>query len=141
MFQWRDDFGIGVPEIDAQHNTLFRTAEEVHKALLGGHGQDILVKVFVRLIAYTRTHFAAEEKLMQASGYPEYERHKAMHVEFTAKVKQFCRDLNSGRIPLTAALLKFLEGWLAEHICEADRRLGIHLRAKSQLLPPVARIG
>ncbi len=139
MFQWSDEYAVGVPKIDAQHQELFRTAQEVHKALLKGHGQDVMVRVFVRLVAYTHKHFTAEEELMEALHYPEIDHHKAMHEEFRAKVKQFCGELSSGRAPLTSQVLKFLETWLSQHICQADRRLGIYMRAKSQLDPSRAR--
>lgn len=53
-----------------QHKKLVSMVNEMYQAMSQGKGNDVVGKVLNDLIAYTRTHFAAEEKLMQTNGYP-----------------------------------------------------------------------
>ena len=72
-FEWKDSYSVKVGALDNQHKKLFATAEELHKAMLSGHGSDKAGEVFGRLIDYTVNHFAAEEKEVfpLAEGFPE----------------------------------------------------------------------
>lgn len=131
MFEWKQEYCIGHPEIDLQHRRLFELAGELYAAMAAGKGKEALSKILGNLISYTKTHFANEERLMQAVHYPEYRKHKEFHDALTAKVIAFQHDFESGRIGLTVGLLQFLRDWLAHHIGETDRKIAEYLRAKA----------
>jgi hemerythrin len=122
MFAWQDSYSIGVQEIDAQHRRLFSLADELHTAMSGGKGKDVLETVLRNLITYTKTHFAAEERLMQRCSYPDLAAHRAQHNELTQKVLQLQRDFESGKLMLTLEAMQFLSDWLRMHIGGSDRK-------------------
>jgi hemerythrin len=127
LFQWKDDYLVGQPDIDRQHKKLFQLADQLHGAMTAGKGKDVLMETLGDLIDYTKRHFAAEEALMQRSNYPGYAEHKAFHDKLTAQVVQFQTDFASGKSIVTIQLLQFLKDWLQHHIGETDRKIAVYL--------------
>ncbi len=131
MFEWKDAYSVGFAEIDAQHKALFQIVGELHQSMLAGNAKQVLGEILARLIAYTKRHFATEERLMQAAGYPEYATHKAIHETLTKQVLDFQKDFNAGRAAMTVQILQFLKDWLQKHIANTDKRLGAYLQSKA----------
>jgi len=131
LFQWKEELSVGHPDIDSQHKMLFRYADELHTAMLAGKGKDIVGQTLSDLIAYTKRHFAAEEKLMQTHHYPGYPPHKAEHDALTQKVVKLQQDFLSGRVALTGAIMQFLSDWLNHHIGEIDKKVGRYLQQQA----------
>ena len=122
LFSWKDIYGIGVPDIDAQHRQLYRLADELHQALNAGQGKEALATVLKNLIDYTKTHFAAEERLMQRCGYSELAAHKAQHENLTRKVVELQQQFQAGKLMLSIEVMRFLSDWLRQHIGSSDRK-------------------
>ncbi len=72
MFEWKPGYSLGHGDIDGQHKKLFELASELHAAMMEGKGENALSATLARLITYTKTHFANEERLMQTYHYPDY---------------------------------------------------------------------
>jgi len=131
MFEWKQEYSVGIHSIDGQHQNLFAIARELHTAMSRGQGNAALAPVLDRLVRYTVVHFGYEERLMQQHGYPDYAKHKAEHEALTKKVKDFQAEFEAGRVTMTIQLLHFLRGWLQHHIQESDRAYSPHLKAKA----------
>jgi len=131
MFQWQQEYSVGYPQIDEQHKRLFELADELHAAMLAGKGKEILGKILGSLVAYTKAHFATEERLMQAHQYPDYAVHKAAHDGLTSQVIKFQKDFERGRAAMSVDLLQFLKEWLTHHIGETDRKIASFLKARA----------
>ncbi len=131
MFEWKDRYSVGIGSIDAQHQTLFRLAGELHQAMVSGQGKVTSGKILERLIQYTTTHFAHEERLMRLHEYPDLAAHKVEHDALTKKVIQFQSDFQTGRVTITVQLLQFLKNWLEHHIERSDQRYAPHFKNKA----------
>jgi hemerythrin len=131
LFQWKEELSVGYPEIDSQHKMLFKYADDLHSAMLSGKGKDILGQTLADLIAYTKRHFAAEERLMQTHQYPDYPPHKAEHDALTQEVVKLQQDFTSSRVALTGEIMKFLSDWLNHHIGEIDKKAGRYLQQQA----------
>jgi hemerythrin len=131
MFSWKPEYSVGYAEIDNQHKKLFELADELHSAMTSGKGKDVLGKTLENLIAYTKGHFATEERLMQTHKYPDYPRHKAVHDALTARVVGFQKDFETNRTALSVGVLEFLKDWLTHHIGETDRKIASYLKARA----------
>ena len=131
MFDWKNDYSVGYIEIDTQHKRLFQLAQELHDAMAKGHGKDALSRTLSNLVAYTKQHFACEEKLMQTHRYPDYHAHKAQHDALTQQVVQFQKDFEAGHGTVTIDLMTFLRDWLSHHIGQTDRNVAAFLKQKS----------
>ena len=130
MFEWKNSYSVGIRSIDAQHRSLFGIGAELYAAMSAGQAKAALNKILDRLVQYTQSHFAHEERLLQLHGYPEFAAHKAQHDQLTAQVLAFQTDLSGGKTTMSVQLLRFLKEWLEKHIQETDRRYAAHLIAK-----------
>jgi hemerythrin len=131
MFQWKPEYSVGYAQIDEQHKRLFELADELHDAMIAGKAKQILGKTLGSLIAYTKAHFATEERLMRAYQYPDYAKHKAAHDELTAQVVKFEKEFQGAGLATTLTLLPFLRAWLIHHIGETDRKIASYLKSKT----------
>lgn len=126
LFQWSDDYSVGVEEIDAQHKELVRLLNSLHQAIHERHGSDACRRILDELTDYTRVHFAVEESLMRISGYPDFANHKKIHTTLIQQIHDLQVKLDSGAAKISFELLHFLKNWLMVHIVEADKLFGHH---------------
>jgi hemerythrin len=129
--QWSPAFAVGVPEIDAQHQELFRRAERLVTALRAGDRSEI-PPVVRYLRHYVAEHFSAEERFMHEIGYPGLEGHRAAHQAFREELARTTADLGrKGATPLVALTLhNWLSDWLRHHVGGLDVEIGRYAAAK-----------
>lgn len=130
-FEWTADLETGNAEIDGQHRSLFALANELQETLGSEDAEDEAVADCVwRLTDYVVQHFADEEEMMEAAGYPELPVHRSLHQQLTGETMRItARFMNDE--PLTAAELgPLVARWLREHIGGADKRFVAHLASK-----------
>lgn len=120
MFEWKNEYSVGIGSIDAQHQNLFAIARELYAAMSAGQGKASLSRLLDRLVQYTAVHFAHEERLMRLNDYPDFQAHKAQHDALTKQVLAFQADFEGGRVSMTVQLLQFLKDWLEKHIKVSD---------------------
>ena len=130
LFAWSEKYSVNIREIDDQHKKLIGMVGQLHDAMLQGKGKQVLGKVLGDLIQYTKTHFAAEERLMKTNGYPDYEIHKKKHDSMTDKVAHIYRDYQDGKATITMEVMNFLENWVDGHIMGTDRQYAPFLNGK-----------
>jgi hemerythrin len=131
MFEWNQNYSVGVGSIDAQHKNLFALSRELHAAMLAGQGKTAVGRVLDRLIQYTSVHFAHEERLMRLYDYPDAAAHKAEHEALVKQVVKFQEDFRQGRATITVQLLQFLKDWLVKHIQVSDLKMAPTLKDKA----------
>jgi hemerythrin len=119
LIQWKDEYSVGVPEMDKQHKGLIvlinRLTEEEQTT-------GMIAYVFEALDQYVKEHFRAEEKLMRASGYADLEPHKRQHRDFEEwlrAVKQ-AHAAGASTFMLAETVNEFLRRWLIDHILKTD---------------------
>lgn len=127
MFEWSDKFSVGIGSIDEQHKQLFSIAGELFTAMSAGQGQPALRKILDRLLQYTASHFAHEERLMRLNDYPDLAKHKTEHEALARKVQGFRDEFQTGRATITVKLLIFLKEWLTGHIQASDKAYAPYL--------------
>ena len=130
LLQWNESYSVHVTSFDQQHQTLFRSINELHEALRAGHGKDVVGKLLQRLIDYTASHFAAEEPVLERNGYPELATHRAAHKALVNQVLKFQKDFEAGSAGIAVELMQFLQKWLSEHIRNTDKKYGAFLNEK-----------
>jgi hemerythrin len=123
--QWTQALSVGIPEIDAQHQELFRRVDRLLAATLADdHGETGAMLAF--LGEYVEVHFATEERFMQEVAYPGLERHRGEHERFVADLRALHRDFaGGGAFPgLVGRLNRQIGDWLRGHVCVTDLALG-----------------
>ena len=132
---WTDDFRVGVDTIDREHAALFGYVNDLLQRAPDDDTPAEARDAIARLEQMFQEHFAHEEELMQACGYPGYPTHKARHDEFLGILHRF-----TGFHPATGGFDGFFIGvfrnWILYHITVSDREIGLFLeRQKAAPLP------
>ena len=122
LITWNDSLSVNVAEFDQQHRKLVALINELNDAMSVGKGKDVLGRIVNDLVAYSKTHFKAEEKCFARFEYPDTFNHRREHVIFIKKVAQFKSGLENGKLPLTVEVLSFLSDWLKKHIMGTDKK-------------------
>jgi len=130
LFQWDTTYSVNISVLDSQHRNLVSMVNELHQAMVEGSGKDKLGQILSDLIKYTQGHFAAEERLMQSHGYPDFDAHKSQHEALTATVLEFQRRFLANEIGLTVEVMEFLKDWLVKHIMGSDKKYTPFLNAQ-----------
>ena len=126
MFDWKEEYSVGVQEIDLQHRRLFEMGHAMSNLVSNHAGEDIydeLNAMFEELIDYTKYHFNAEEALMEKVNFEYLEEHKVEHNKFVDKLMSLDLDQmddNQGKFALD--LLKMVATWIFKHISGEDFR-------------------
>ena len=79
IISWSHDFEIDQPNIDEQHESIFKLALETCDLSRDQANRRRLVASFDKFGAVLKTHFHYEERLLSEIGYPELEEHRAEH--------------------------------------------------------------
>jgi hemerythrin len=124
LLTWSDKYSVGVKVLDNQHTGLVDTLNDLHAAMMKGLAQDVTGPLLRKLVAYTRDHFSAEEKLMTSTKYPGLIQHCAKHRDLTKQVEEFVGRFERGEITINIHLMNFLRDWLASHILKEDKEYG-----------------
>jgi len=129
---WRPEYELGIEAIDAQHRRLFASVDDLLAAIGAGEA-DAVGPMLTFLRRYVLEHFADEQALMAAAGYPLADVHAAEHARFAADL--FDAQARYSREPknpwLAAKLGVGLADWLREHVLRSDAALGRHLRGQA----------
>ena len=129
-FHWTDQYSVHVAALDRQHQELFNTINELNEALSSGYGEKAVDTVLMKLEFYCRSHFAAEEKLLELNGYPGLAEHRLRHQEFARRLDGLIKSHRAGQVGVAVALMMFLTAWMREHILGVDKSYIAHLESK-----------
>jgi hemerythrin len=121
-------FLTGHELVDHQHQELFKMVNELHDAIVGGKGTDVLAPTLKKLANYTVNHFRDEEALMQSINYPALPAHHKKHEDLTKQVTNLMAKFDDGKMVLSITLSSFLADWLRHHIKEDDAALIKYLK-------------
>lgn len=117
--EWKPDYCLGNDVIDAQHLFLFDLAND---AMAEDCDED-LQGLVLRLFRYTREHFEAEERFMQAMAYPALAAHREEHNDLIERLGDLRASCQCGPGFVRECLRSFMEQWIVGHILESDRKI------------------
>jgi hemerythrin len=129
-FAWRPEYAVGIEEIDAQHQELFRRAGLFAESLRRQSRQEIGIFLsFLRF--YAVTHFGAEEAWMREAKYPGTAEHQKLHDRFIKDVLALSdqHEKKGGPGIEPARVTEWLGTWLTHHVTQIDTDVARHLRA------------
>lgn len=130
LITWSDSLSVKVKQFDDQHKKLVDMVNQLFDAMKTGKGNQVMGDILKQLIAYTQTHFAAEERLMKQYGYPDFEAHKKEHNALVMQVLDLQKQFQEGKAVLTQNVMTFLRDWLSRHIQGDDKKYGVFFNGK-----------
>ena len=133
LFEWQDQYSVGIKEMDAQHLKLVELINELYRLLLSNNPDAFVGEILNRLVEYAGVHFQSEEDLLQKYRYPEIEAHKKEHEAFVEKIITYHKQHKKGTLTLSVAIVNFLKDWLKNHINYSDKKYSAFLSDKGVL--------
>jgi hemerythrin-like metal-binding protein len=126
--EWRDEFSIGIPEVDHEHRELIAL---INATLLAS--QDVAIRpqqIAVSLgevHSSVAAHFALEERVMQSLEYDQYPEHKRDHERLLDEIRDIMEECE-GDLPFDAGrFAERLSDWFAVHFRTHDARFHRHV--------------
>ncbi|MBI5006478.1 MAG: hemerythrin family protein [Nitrosomonadales bacterium] len=117
--QWKDEYSVGVAEIDDQHRGFIDLFSVIDSAIGNRERWSEVFFKLEQLREHARFHFAVEESLMRIHGYPKLQEHIDLHKHFLAKLDQLQMTTLSRQV--TMDTVQYLRDWYTEHMQGADR--------------------
>ena len=131
LIEWRDEYLIGVEELDYEHRDLFNRLNELHEELAHhdekGEIEDCLGEIYVRVVA----HFALEERFMLDNNFKNYAHHKKEHDDFLEVIVDLIEKFRTDpELSYGDELEEQLQHWIINHIITSDQELATAKKEK-----------
>lgn len=127
MLKWKDEYSIGVEEIDNQHKHLFEIGNSAYELLKDEFKidkYDEVIDIIEQLREYTQFHFKAEEEYMLEKKYIGYFEQKKQHDAFIKKINSVdLRNIDQDQDKYIKDLLEFVFNWIIDHILKKDKMI------------------
>lgn len=117
--EWKDEYAIGIEEIDSQHKTLLEFITDFEQAVAGHAHWNTVQPLIARTREFVKFHFAVEESLMHIVKYPGVAAHRAEHQHVLAQLAAL--EHRVLRQETKGELQQMMRTWLFQHIIESDR--------------------
>lgn len=129
MIIWKEEYQIGVPEIDAQHQKLFEICGRAYDLLKNEiylDKYDKIIEILEELRNYTIYHFKSEEEYMKKIGYKRLLSQKVAHDDFVEKINNIdFKDIDEKQDAAILDILEFIIKWIENHILREDKKISL----------------
>lgn len=136
VFEWQEEYAIGVENIDNAHKQLFRIVNRIINNFMDSdfdRNQTICIEAIKYLKNYAIHHFGEEEAYQLSIGYAGYKVHKQVHDNMRDVVIPALEREVISKSYSKEALEHFVgvcAGWLAAHVLVEDQAITGKKRSK-----------
>jgi len=127
MFEMKEEYKLGISNIDLEHEKLFEIGERTYQLLKDSFAidkYDRIVELIHELRDYTAYHFKHEEEYMESINYKRLFTQKMDHANFIKKLDEIdLTKVDENQDEAIMGILTFLNNWLITHILEKDMQI------------------
>jgi hemerythrin len=127
---WKDEFSVGIEEMDSQHKRWIEIINELHDAMKSGQTVKVLSSVLRKMTDYIVVHFKAEEALLEKNKFPDLDIHRKIHEKYALEIHSLVEQFVKGKVLISIEIMDSLKKWLTNHIKMSDREYGIFITGK-----------
>jgi hemerythrin len=124
LIEWREEYALGIPDVDYEHRQLITLINDLHASLVGGAGKDEVAAFLGEVHNRISAHFALEERVMRDMRYPLYQEHKADHERLLDEIVEILDDYELGGDFNQESFTAKLDSWFSGHFRTHDA--GLH---------------
>jgi hemerythrin len=135
--EWTEDLSVGIDTIDEYHKALISRIKDLVTAIKNNFCKYIIGDAINFLERYSAACLSAEERYMQISHYPEYNKHKEQHDSFVTDIHQLKNELlnldsseKHASYYLSVETNRVMVDWVCNHILNANKTMGAFLRVE-----------
>ena len=133
---WDDNLILGIPEIDAEHRSLFRVFNQLVEAYESTDGPAAPTLIVNELTGRVKVHVVKEEDLFRRHGLPDVVDHCREHSDFVAGIEDLLqRFMTSGSLEHKEGSLHAIGKELMRHTRESDGAAAAHVTGAGRLDP------
>jgi hemerythrin len=134
MGKGSEEIGVGVQEIDTEHDLLLGLVRALEKSVDAAPRPQVEA-LLQQLSEFTRVHFATEEIMMRLYAYPEFALHQLEHARLVEQIDQVRGEFAQGHIQPTRAFSAALRHWFTDHVRNHDVALARFVRETGPASP------
>ena len=127
LVEWRDEFKIGIEEVDFEHQELIELINELYAESKKEDSALTVIDYLEEIFAKISAHFALEEKVMRDLQYDEYEDHKEDHELLLDIIRDIMDDYMDGYTDDAdldeEEFADRLNDWFVKHFSTKDARM------------------
>lgn len=128
MYEFKEEFKTGIPQIDAEHKKLFEIADQIYELKneeFMHDKYDNIRAILEQLREYTDTHFTHEEEYMRSIGYKNMFMQKVQHDALRQQMAEWDLDsIDENQDEAIDQMLTIVTDWLVNHILGYDKKIG-----------------
>ncbi|MEN8107261.1 MAG: bacteriohemerythrin [Pseudomonadota bacterium] len=128
LIEWKDEFSVGVADVDHEHRELIALINELHDAMSAENATLTVTDFLGEIYAHVSAHFALEEKIMREQRYDQYQDHKDDHERLLDELRDIMDDYEENAYFSDEEFASHVERWFTEHFKTRDARLHKHLK-------------
>jgi len=122
QLMWKDEYSVGVKEIDDQHKELFVIINHLIEVINAIPREEEVAAILGKIVEYKIAHFATEEKYFHEFGFEGTAEHEEAHQTFNEKLAETQAAFQGDTMGFAFAAVDFLEDWLIEHLMTMDQK-------------------
>ena len=123
LIDWREEFSVGVVEVDYEHQELIDLINRLHRSVQEGVTRAQVVNGLGEIYAQIASHFALEEKVMQEARYPAFREHKMDHEALLDDLRDIMDEVEDDGEFDEQRLSIDLDRWFSDHFRIHDAKL------------------
>ena len=123
LIKWKDEFNVGVPSIDYEHQKLIELINQLNEMAQWGDSYDNVIDALGEIHVQISAHFALEEKIMRDLRYDDYAGHKADHENLLDELRDIMDQVDDDGGYDESRLGDELNRWFSVHFRTHDARL------------------
>jgi hemerythrin len=123
LVEWRDEFKIGIEEIDFEHQELIELINELYAEAKKEDSASAVMDCLEEIFAKISAHFALEEKVMRDLQYDEYEDHKEDHELLLDSIMDIMDEYADDNGLDEEEFADRLNDWFVRHFSTKDARM------------------
>jgi diguanylate cyclase (GGDEF)-like protein/hemerythrin-like metal-binding protein len=118
---WKDGFCSRNYLIDTQHQSLFRSTNDLLEAILMARSKDEIYGIITQLIDDATQHFHDEETILGSVGFPGLNHHTIEHARLLTKGRELAREFSSDTLSSGSIFQFLVQEMVMQHMLKADR--------------------
>ena len=123
VLQWREEFSVGIEEVDHEHRELIELIRRLQQDLQAGADADKVIDVLGEIYNQIAAHFALEEKMMRKTHYAAFADHKEDHETLLDDLRDIMDEVEDDGVLDEAQLTDDLDRWFSDHFKTHDAKL------------------
>lgn len=123
LIEWRNDFKIGIEEVDFEHQKLIELINESYNTAKDENSNMDIIEFLGEIFSYISAHFALEEKVMRELNYDKFNEHKEEHEQLLDSIRDIMDDYVDVSTIDEEKFGHRLTDWFVNHFSTKDAQL------------------